>query len=137
MVGLFSVCSRVARHSLSKGMGILALLSILAILPHESRACRLGTDSGEGDPSGPGSMIQVLGHEIQGNILIIRYDIEYPGMTKVKLFNGNNEMLWRSQYVDDSIGVHELKVKASALSPGNYTFEFDYKNQKRNYPISM
>lgn len=102
-----------------------------------SYGCRIGTPAGDEDPSGPGSMIQVLGHTIEGNWLIIKYDIEYPGMTKVKLFNGNNELLWRSQYVDDTIGTHQLVLKASALDPGNYRFEFDYKNQKRNYPLSM
>ena len=60
-----------------------------------------------------------------------------PGMTKVKLFNDNKDLLWRSQYVDDEVGKHELRVKASILDPGNYVFEFDYKNQKRNYPVSM
>ena len=136
MVGLFALKSRIQNSkSLQRLLG-LALFLLLST-PNLSYACRIGVAAAEEDPSGPGSMIQVLGHSIEGNWLIIKYDIEYPGMTKVKLFNGNNELLWRSQYVDDTIGTHQLVLKASALDPGNYRFEFDYKNQKRNYPLSM
>jgi hypothetical protein len=136
MVGLFVSKSRFQNSSCLRGLMVLALMLLLA-LPTLSYGCRIGTTSGEENPSGPGSMIQVLGHSIEGNWLIIKYDIEYPGMTKVKLYNGNRELLWRSQYVDDTIGTHQLVLKASALDPGNYVFEFDYKNQIRSYPISM
>lgn len=123
----------------SKGSKVWRLVAICLMLsiPMLSSACVVGTPSGDDNAGSPGGMIQVTGHSFQGNYLIINYNIEYPGMTKVKLFNGNNELLWRSQYVDDKVGEHRLVLKASALNPGNYVFEFDYKNQKRNYPISM
>lgn len=123
-------------RSLHRLMALGAFLLTILSMPNTSKACRIGAPAGDEEPGSPGSMIQVLGHEFQGNLLIIRYDIEYPGMTKVKLFNGNNELLWRSQYVDDSIGVHKLVLKANVMDPGEYVFEFDYKNQKRNYPVS-
>lgn len=113
-------------------MLLWALGLCMGLLPMPTSACNLAPAGDE-----VGLMIHVTGHSFQGNYLIITYDIEYPGMTKVKLFNGNNEMLWRSQYVDDKIGEHKLIVKASLLNPGNYVFEFDYKNQKQNYAISM
>jgi hypothetical protein len=113
---------------------MLALGLILMLLPATTSACRLSTPANDGEG---GLMFHVTGHSIQGNYLIITYDIEYPGMTKVKLYNGNNELLWRSQYVNDKQGEHRLVLKASALNPGNYVFEFDYKNQIQNYSISM
>ena len=114
------------------GRWMLALLLVFALTPLTGHACMLL--AGENDN---GMMIHITGHSIQGNYLIITYDIDYPGMTKVKLFNGNKELLWRSQYVDDKEGEHRLVLKASVLNPGNYVFEFDYKNQKQSYPISM
>ena len=116
----------------SGGIGWIVVAMLLFFLPNTADACRL-KPAGDGN----GLMIHVTGHTFQGNYLIITYDIDFPGMTKVKLFNGNNEMLWRSQYVDDKVGEHKLIVKSSMLNPGNYVFEFDYKNQKQNYAISM
>lgn len=136
MVGLSALKAR-SKNSKSRTWLLGLALSVLLSIPSLGFGCRLGAPSGDETPGSPGSMIQVLGHSFEGNLLIIKYDIEYPGMTKVKLFNGNHELLWRSQYVDDSMGVHQLVLKASALDPGDYIFEFDYKNQKRNYPISM
>ncbi len=134
MVGLNASYQRVGFQSGLKTFLGMALIVVLMALPTTTPACNLSDDLAAGNPS---MMIQITGHSFQGNYLIITYDIEYPGMTKVKLFNGNNELLWRNQYVDDKEGEHRLILKASVLNPGNYVFEFDYKNQKQVYSISM
>lgn len=134
MVGLLAPNRRkIFQKGVKAWMGF-ALGVLLFLLPFSSNACHLKNEVESGNP---GLMIQIIGHSFQGNYLIITYDIEYPGMTKVKLFNGNNELLWRNQYVDDKEGEHRLILKASVLNAGNYVFEFDYKNQKQSYSISM
>lgn len=133
MVGMW-ISFQQLQQSRRQGVWMLLLLLVFSLPPSLSQACSLKSAAGDNDN---GLMIHITGHSIQGNYLIITYDIEYPGMTKVKLFNGNRELLWRSQYVDDKEGEHRLVLKASVLNPGNYVFEFDYKNQKQSYPISM
>ncbi len=133
MVGMWISFEQMQQRS-RHGLGLLLLLMVFTFMPSLGRACSFTSPTGDNDA---GMMIHITGHTIQGNYLIITYDIDYPGMTKVKLFNGNRELLWRSQYVDDKEGEHRLVLKASVLNPGNYIFEFDYKNQKQSYPIQM
>lgn len=134
MVGLLNQHGMSIGYKAQKGLVLTCLAWFMLLLPTIGNACKLGPPAGEGES---GMMFHITGHSFQGNYLIITYDIDYPGMTKVKLFNGNKELLWRSQYVDDKQGAHKLVLKASILDPGNYIFEFDYKNQKQSYPISM
>lgn len=79
----------------------------------------------------------VLSAERSGEFLVITYTIRYPGMTKVKLFDDAQTLLWRSQYVNDKEGEHTLRLRATKLVGGSYTFEFDYKNFKSTYPVSI
>jgi hypothetical protein len=116
---------------------LLVVMALFMSLPATLQACALESSTGDDKPGPGGSMFQVIGHSFEGNLLVITYNIEYPGMTKVKLFNGNNELLWRSQRVDDENGTHQLKVKASALNPGNYVFEFDYKDQIERHSVPV
>jgi hypothetical protein len=134
MVGLLDAHTQNTHPRTRKGLVGCVVSLLLMILPLAGQACTLDLPAGDNDA---GLMIHITGHSFQGNYLIITYDIEYPGMTKVKLFNGNEELLWRSQYVDDKQGEHRLVLKASVLDPGNYVFEFDYKDQKQRYEISM
>jgi hypothetical protein len=134
MLGLLNTYTLLRGLQVRKGLLACLCVIVFFSMPLAASACKLAAPAGDGES---GLMFHVTGHSIQGNLLIITYDIEYPGMTKVKLYNGNNELLWRSQYVDDKQGEHRLVLKASVLNPGNYVFEFDYKNQKQSYPISM
>jgi hypothetical protein len=134
MLGLYILDQQQKLPQGRHGLWVLLLGLLLLLLPLASPACTLSNAAGDNEN---GMMIHITGHSIQGQYLIITYDIEFPGMTKVKLFNGNNELLWRNQYVDDKEGAHRLVLKASVLNPGNYVFEFDYKNQKQNYALSM
>lgn len=85
-----------------------------------------------------GSMIAINGYTFQGKYLIINYTIQYPGMTKVKMFDfSSKQLLWRSQYVNDKEGDHRLVLRREMLESGTYLFEFDYKNQKRRLNISV
>jgi hypothetical protein len=138
MGGLLTMGS-IGKVSQSKNLlrVLMVMMALLMNLPLAVQACNLDTDAGDDKPGPGGSMFRVIGHSFEGNLLVITYDIEYPGMTKVKLFNGNNELLWRSQRVDDENGTHQLKVKASSLDPGNYVFEFDYKNQIERHPVPV
>jgi hypothetical protein len=87
---------------------------------------------------GSGSMIAINGYSFEGEYLIINYKIQYPGMTKVKMFdNESKQLLWRSQYVNDKEGNYRIVLRRKALSSGTYMFEFDYKNQKRVINVSV
>ena len=87
--------------------------------------------------SEPNGMITVNTPSVQGEYLIITYTIQYPGMTKVKMFDGSHHLLWRSQYVNDKEGEHRVILRRQSLASGNYIFEFNYKNQKRTVEISL
>lgn len=85
-----------------------------------------------------GSMIAINGYTFQGKYLIINYTIQYPGMTKVKMFDySSKQLLWRNQYVNDKEGDHRLILRREMLESGTYLFEFDYKNQKRRLNVSV
>jgi hypothetical protein len=75
----------------------------------------------------PSGIFNVTGHSYAGDILLVNYDIRYPGMTKVKLFDEEGHLVWRGQYVNDKEGSQQLKLRANLLEPGAYRFEFDYK----------
>jgi hypothetical protein len=85
-----------------------------------------------------GSMIAINGYTFSGKYLIINYHIQFPGMTKVKMFDySSKQLLWRNQYVNDKEGDHRLILKREMLESGTYLFEFDYKNQKRLLNVSV
>lgn len=109
---------------------------LIMLFPSGAFAAKTGDELPKNANSGA-SWIQITGHSFQGDRLIINYAIQYPGMTKVKLFDASNQMLWRGQYVNDEEGDHRIVLKASLLHPGSYVFEFDFKNQKLSYPISF
>jgi hypothetical protein len=107
------------------GLGVLMLFLSTALLA--SPATPLG-----GTPDGT---FNVTGHSFSGDVLLINYEIRYPGLTKVKLFNHEGQLIWRGQYVDDKEGSHHLKFRANLLEPGEYRFEFDYKGAVTPYTI--
>lgn len=79
--------------------------------------------------------LQISGYTFEGEYLVITYTVPYPGMTKVKLFNGPEHMLWRSQYVNEE-GEHKLYLRSKYLKSGeNYVFEFDYKSKVQNFAV--
>lgn len=135
MTGFTSIGNR-ALFNFRHGMMRFALLLILTLFASNLSMANVKAELGN-PPNAEGSWLQITGHSFQGDRLIINYAIRYPGMTKVKLYNSSNELLWRGQYVDDKEGDHRIVLKASILMPGSYVFEFDYKDQKQNYSISM
>jgi hypothetical protein len=98
-------------------------------------ACTLDASMRGGNPSPPSDWFHGVTHQWNGEFLVITYMIDYPGMTKVKLYSDSKDLLWSNQYVNDEEGKHELRVKAGILTPGRYVFEFDYKNHREEYPI--
>lgn len=110
-------------------------LMILTLGAFTGMACTLEPPLPGGDSSSPSDWFHVITHQWNGEFLVITYTIDYPGMTKVKLYNESKDLLWFSQYVNAEEGKHELRVKADILIPGRYVFEFDYKNEREEYPI--
>ncbi|MEM7039617.1 MAG: hypothetical protein AAF570_21770 [Bacteroidota bacterium] len=113
-------------------------MAILLSVPAAFAASPSGNDGNNPDGNeNPGSMFSVNGYSFEGEFLVITYSVQYPGMTKVKLFDDGQKLLWRSQYVNDKEGKHKLILRRKYLTGGNYTFEFDFKNQKEEYTISL
>ena len=137
MKGLSTSLGARKRKTTPVGAWLFALVfSLILMLPSGAFAVEAGDDFPTTSNDGA-SWIQITGHSFQGDRLIINYVIQFPGMTKVKLFDGSNQMLWRGQYVNDEEGDHRIVLKASLLQPGSYVFEFDFKDQKLSYPISL
>lgn len=74
--------------------------------------------------------LQITGYTFEGEYLVFRYTVPFPGMTKVRLYDTGLTLLWRNQYVDDKKGDHRIALRATKLSSGvTYLFEFDYKGK--------
>ena len=137
MIGLStSLKRRESKNTLLFKAIFILVAGFIFLLPSSLSANTAGNDNPKSANEGA-SWIQITGHSFQGDRLVINYVIQYPGMTKVKLFNSSNQMLWRGQYVNDKEGDHKIVVKSGVLQPGNYIFEFEYKGQKRTYPINL
>lgn len=116
--------------------GLFLLFAVLIM----SMANGSGGNDENGDPTsngGGGNVEQfaIKTYSFQGEFLYIEYYVPFPGMTKVKLFQGT-ELLWRGQYVDELKGDHRIVLRASKLTPGEgYNFEFNYKGVERSLPV--
>ena len=99
-------------------------------LPNSSSSSETSSESS--------SWFSILSSNIEGEYLIIRYKVRYPGMVKVKMFTDTQELLWRSQYVNAKEGEHKIVLRAKYLDSGSmYIFEFDYKNHKERFNITV
>ncbi len=88
--------------------------------------------------SNAGTWFSILSSNLEGEYLVIRYTVRYPGMVKVKMFSENQQLMWRSQYVNSKEGEHKIVLRAKYLDPGSvYTFEFDYKNHKEQFKVPI
>lgn len=59
-------------------------------------------------------------------------------MVKVKMFDIGDELLWRSQYVNAEEGEHKVVLRSKFLVSGeSYIFEFDYKNHKERFSLTI
>lgn len=91
---------------------------------------------GGGNDKKAGTKFVLKGYSFEGEYLVINYDIPYPGMTKVKMFDSGDEMLWRGQYVNAEDGPHKLILRAGHLTSGEtYKFVFDYKSQLNSLEV--
>lgn len=116
------------------GLGWFTAAIVVLVL---TMSFNLASATGTKPDSGPqGNMFSILSHNYQGDLLVIHYEIKYPGLTKVRMFDDSDNLLWRSQYVDDKMGPHQVVLKANRMKPGNYRFEFEYKNQFESVFVS-
>lgn len=72
-------------------------------------------------------------HSISGDYLVIDYEIKYAGITKLKIYDKSNNLLWRNQYVDDIIGNHKIVLKYKNMKRGLYKFEISYKKHLETF----
>lgn len=72
-------------------------------------------------------------HSISGDYLVIDYEIKYAGITKLRIYDKSNTLLWRSQYVDDIIGSHKIVLKYKNMKSGLYKFEISYKKHLETF----
>lgn len=73
--------------------------------------------------------IHINFYDVFGENLIIDYNIKSAGVTKLRIFNLNHELLWKNQYVNDHIGNYQIILKYKNMKPGGYKFEIEHKNQ--------
>lgn len=96
------------------------------------------TSSSNTASSNAGGWFSILSSNLEGEYLVIRYTVRYPGMVKVKMFSETEQLMWRSQYVNNKEGEHKIVLRAKYLDPGSvYTFEFDYKNHKERFKVPI
>lgn len=119
----------------------LFVAMLLPMLSHAGDDCYMDMNyskfSAMNAGENPSTWFSVNGYSFKGEYLVITYTIRYPGMTKVKLFGDDQKLLWRGQYVNDKEGEHRLILRKNRLTGSAYTFEFDYKNQKQSFEITM
>lgn len=101
-------------------------------IPHPSNTSTNTTSS-----NNAGSWFSILSSTLEGEYLVIRYTVRYPGMVKVKMFSNSEELMWRSQYVNNKEGEHKIVLRAKLLESGSYIFEFDYKDHKERFNVSI
>lgn len=122
------------KNTLNRLRGASALCGIFLIVMCSFSSIQANRVWVNGGPQG--GMFSILSHNYQGDLLVIEYEIKYPGLTKVRMFDDADNLLWRSQYVDDKQGTHQVVLKADRMKPGNYRFEFEYKNQFESLLVS-
>lgn len=127
MLTYFTSNSPQKRWNLSFVVGLLCLIA-----PLNSTANNPGIDNSTVTSNGnsPSAWFSLLEMKPVGDLLYFTYKIRYPGMTKVRLYEGDSEEpVWRGQYVNQKEGVYTVRFKTTMLKSGQqYRFEFDYKN---------
>lgn len=60
--------------------------------------------------------------------LVVKYNINYPGVTKIRMYDNNLQFLWRGQFLDNEKGDQEIYLRLERLTSGEtYHFELEYK----------
>lgn len=79
--------------------------------------------------------IEIYSYNIVGEKIIIEYSIYYPGITKLRILNQKDCIIWRSQYVNDIRGPHKIIIKHKNIQSGLYKFEIEHKNEIKSFFI--
>ena len=76
--------------------------------------------------------IDVLKHEVTPENLNIIYQINFSGVVELRIFNQNNKIVYRDQYIINRIEKGKsltIKVNTKKFEPGKYTYALSYKNK--------
>lgn len=130
---MFAIVTNKRSRFLQAARLVLVLLCLVGTCVAVAANPRAGGDkdgkilSTSGSSSG---WFTILEMKPVGEILHVTYKIRYPGMTKVRLYEGQSENpVWRGQYVNQKEGTYTVKFNISLMKRGQeYRFEFDYKN---------
>lgn len=64
---------------------------------------------------------------VNAEAIEFNYYAPYPGMTKVLMYDGQGNLIWRGQYIDPE-GNNKLRLRSTYLKSGApYVFQFYYK----------
>lgn len=85
--------------------------------------------------------LEIIKHEVTPGNLAIYYTINFSGVVELRIFNGQNKIVLRDQFIINKIDKSKpqnIKVSLSKLSPGQYTYALNYKNKeiKSNFSVS-
>jgi len=72
--------------------------------------------------------LQLKENVITPDKVIIRYSIPYDGMVEFRLFDAEQELIWRDQYIQLN-GENEIRLKQTALPGGEYAYTITYKGR--------
>lgn len=75
-------------------------------------------------------------HVMDGEFMRIKYEIPFDGMVEIRLYNEQDELVWRSQYIQ-TIGENEIRLRANRLPAGTYTYELSYKGNKTHNSFTV
>jgi hypothetical protein len=66
--------------------------------------------------------------EPRDGFLVVKYNVNFPGVTKIRMYNDNLQFLWRGQFLDTEKGDQEIYLRMDRLTSGEtYFFELEYK----------
>lgn len=129
MLSVFTSCRPTIHRVSTLLVGLLCLSAPLVLSAHPD------SNGGNDRPilssnSAASAWFTILEMKPVGDQLYVSYKVRYPGMVKVRLYEGDSEEpVWRGQYVNREEGVHNLRFNTHMMKRGlEYRFEFDYKN---------
>lgn len=85
--------------------------------------------------------LEIIKHEITPGHLAIYYNINFSGVVELRIFNRQNKIVLRDQFIINKIDKSKpqnIKVNLSKLTPGQYTYALNYKNKeiKSNFSVA-
>lgn len=86
---------------------------------------------------GPEKWLNVDEPVIEGNFVVLNFNVPYGGVAEFRLFDDAENMVWRGQNIVNP-GPNSLKLKTSAFEAGkSYIIQINYKREETQKKIFL